>query len=86
MSNDEVMRPVAGLWQTAAPIMLGNTAPREAQVAGRRFFYAGALCLLDLQEKLADLEPAQRHELERALREELRVFFATQGSVVEGLV
>lgn len=84
--SDDVMRPVAGLWQTAAPIMLDSTAPREAQVAGRRFFYAGALCVLDLLDQLADLEPAQRQQVQRALREELRVFFATQGSVVEGLV
>lgn len=84
--SDQIMRPVSGLWASARTCLLDESSPPEAHRAGRRFFFAGVLCVLDLQEQLADLPPEQREQVQRAMREELRVFFATQGSVVEGLV
>ncbi len=80
------MRPVHELWQAARQDLLPADATPEQEREVRRVFYVGVLCLHQLQQGFADLPPADRAGLDRALQTELAIFRATVGTELEARV
>lgn len=73
-------------WREYERLQLPADAGPEARQAVRRAFYAGAYCLRDLQQHVAQLAPADAQVHGATLAQELDVFAATVHTELEGMV
>ncbi len=80
------MRPVHELWLAAREQVLPEGCTPEQERELRRVFFIGALCLHQTQDGFAMLDAAHRAHLDQALRQELTIFRATAGTVLEARV
>jgi hypothetical protein len=80
------MRPVQELWLAAREQVLpaGATAEQEREL--RRVFFIGALCLHQTQQAFQMLDAAEQQQFNQALHQELTIFRATAGTVLEARV
>jgi hypothetical protein len=80
------MRPTHQLWLAARSTVLPPDCTPEVEKDLRRVFFLGALCLRQTQQHYALLGPADQAQLEQSVDAELKVFHATVGTPLEGMV
>lgn len=80
------MRPVHELWLAAREQVLPADATPEQERELRRVFFIGALCLHQTQQAFQMLDAPERAQFDKSLHQELTIFRATAGTVLEARV
>jgi hypothetical protein len=80
------MKFVQLAWDEYAKHQMPADATPQVRALMRRQFFAGAYCLFDVMQRLAELSQDTQASANEELRVELAMFAATLGTTLEGMV